>query len=83
MIHTLDEMKKWLNVKLGREVTISEVSVSGKKMYFADYINHNAPAMKLLSDTKDGAITNLFNYLFVIETTRKVLAENIVGTTKG
>ena len=66
MQHPLDEMKKWLAVKLGREVTVSQVTLSGNRYYLADYISHRAPATKLVSRTEDGAIGELFNYLFTL-----------------
>lgn len=59
-----EEMKKWLNVKLGRETTTSKVTIQGVQCYLVDYVNHSAPVTKLAGATEDEAIANLFNYLF-------------------
>lgn len=79
---TLEKQKAWLSEKLGREVTVSQVTVGGTRHYMADYVNHHAPAMKLVSDTEEGAITNLFTYLLMAEAIRDELNNSIVGTTK-
>ena len=60
---TSDEMKKWLAEHLRREVTISEVTVNNTRCFLVDYINHSAPATKLVGASEDEAIANLFNYL--------------------
>jgi hypothetical protein len=80
---TLEDMKAWLNAKLGREVTVSQVTVNGTRCYLVDYINHGAPATKLVGATEDEAIAHLFNYLFVADTVRETLETSIVGETKG
>lgn len=60
---TPEEMKTWLSEKLGREVTVSLVTVNNTKCFLVDYVNYAAPATKLASETEDGAIANLFYYL--------------------
>lgn len=60
---TAEEMKAWLTERLGREVSISQVTINGTKCYLVDYVNHYAPATKLAGVTEDEAIANLFNYL--------------------
>lgn len=64
---TPDEMKTWLSDKLGREITISQVSLKGDLGYMVDYINHTAPATKLVAQTPVGAVEALFIYLSVQE----------------
>jgi hypothetical protein len=59
----LEEMKAWLNEKLGREVTISKVRVSGNEGFLVDYMSYGAPATKLVGTTEEEAIVNLFTYL--------------------
>jgi hypothetical protein len=76
-----NEMKTWLNEKLGREVTVSLVKIQGVQCYLADYVNHTAPAKKLASESEEGAIVNLFNYLHVAEQPRIDIQTNNVGTT--
>lgn len=64
----LDEMKAWLNSKLGREITVSQVTVAGRAGFLADYINYSAPATKLVGESVAEAISNLFYYLQSVET---------------
>ena len=58
-----EETKAKLAELLKREPTVSEVTVNGTKGYLVDYINHRAPATKLVADTPEGAIDALFVYL--------------------
>lgn len=63
MLSKVEEMKAWLSSKLGREVTISPVTFNGVRCYLVDYVNHQAPVTKLVGDTEELAIANLFTYL--------------------
>lgn len=60
---TSQYMRDWLSGHLGREVTVSQVTIRGIRCYLADYVNHSAPATKLAGATEDEAIANLFSYL--------------------
>jgi hypothetical protein len=64
---TTDEMKAWLAERLRREVSISPVTVNNTRCFLVDYINHSAPATKLVGASEDEAIANLFNYLQTVE----------------
>lgn len=59
----LDSMKEQLKEILGRDVTVSKVTFAGQSKFLADYVNHAAPATKLVADTEDQAIEKLFIYL--------------------
>ena len=60
---TTEEMRAWLSQELDREITISQVRLKGIPGFMVDYINHTAPATKLVAETEEGAIAALFTYL--------------------
>ena len=60
---SLEEKKRWLKQELGRDVTVSPVVVNGERRFMADYLNYEAPALTLATDTEDRAIEALYAYL--------------------
>lgn len=60
---SLDDMKMWLKEKLQRDVTVSKVTLNNEGFFLADYVNYSAPATKLVAETEELAIANLFFYL--------------------
>lgn len=81
MSQTHEEMKTWLSTKLSREVTVSKVKVDGQDKFLVDYVNHTAPARKLVADTEEAAIANLFIYLSEreLQEEHKVIPSPTVG----
>lgn len=59
----LSEIQSELNSMLGREVTVSKVRVGNEEKYLVDYINHGAPATKLVGDSEEDTLRNLHKYL--------------------